>query len=122
MPILIRAVKVNPRSDRSLYSLGTAQLRTSRTAEAIDTFRALIKLDPKSGAAELALGTALYAKGDLQESENHLKQSYKLAGKTLPHVSRATLRQAATIQRGGGWSYSFISRNSQMIPTPLSTK
>jgi tetratricopeptide (TPR) repeat protein len=59
--VLRAAVEKNPQDGRAFYYLGNALAATYRTAEAIDAWRAAVRLDPSNAVAHRNLARALWA-------------------------------------------------------------
>lgn len=82
IPILMRAIEVNPRGYSSWYALGLAQYNLRQTA-AIESLRRCVTLNPGSVNSHLWLGIALRQTRKLDEAETHLKKANELASQKV---------------------------------------
>jgi tetratricopeptide (TPR) repeat protein len=76
---LLQATQANLPSDPAvLTGLGVACLRNTRSADAVQFFEQVVKLEPASAAYRVNLATALMNVGKLQEAERSLNHAIEL--------------------------------------------
>ena len=79
IPLLERAIALQPDYPEALLNLGNALQTTGRSAEAIRAFRHAINFNPALPEAHTGLGVALQAEGHLDEAIEHHRQALKLS-------------------------------------------
>jgi tetratricopeptide (TPR) repeat protein len=77
--VLERAAALEPRKGSILEPLGRAYFMTGQLDRAIETFEALLAVDPSSHYGHYALGRALVRAGRLEEGRTHLRLAVALA-------------------------------------------
>jgi len=80
VPVLTRATQVNPNAARSLYALGVANLKSNRSAEALNWLLRAEDKNPRNPNVQMMLGLAYGNLGSLVESEQAFKKAYLLGG------------------------------------------
>jgi cytochrome c-type biogenesis protein CcmH/NrfG len=80
VPVLTRAIQVNPNAARSLYALGVINLKSNRSTEAINWLLLAEDKNPKNPNVHMMLGLAYGNVGSLVESEQAFKKAYLLGG------------------------------------------
>lgn len=92
LPLLLRSIRANPGHALTHFNLGKVLTLLGRDAEAIDAFRAALKLQ-NVPAAQLELGSALHRVGKTEEAEPVLRAAVALA----PGDSTARLALGAVL-------------------------
>jgi tetratricopeptide (TPR) repeat protein len=75
---LSHAADIEPANGATLYELGTRYFEANHHTEAIDCFKKAILTDYRTQEIYLALGTALYRSGDIQEAEGTWRETLKI--------------------------------------------
>ncbi|MEP6818411.1 MAG: tetratricopeptide repeat protein [bacterium] len=86
IPILGRALDVNPKSDMSSYLLGVARYQLNDISGAIDSLSRAISIYRSSVNYQMWLAKALWKDGRAADAEAHFKEAYKLGGKRVAIV------------------------------------
>jgi tetratricopeptide (TPR) repeat protein len=86
--LLERAAAVEPNSRSIREALARAQYDAGRYADAVDSFRALIAVDPADDYAQYGLGLAAGRAGELDLAAEHLALAVAMRP-DLPHYGRA---------------------------------
>lgn len=73
-----RALRLNPAWKEGWWALGSMQYGKDNYAECRDSFRRLVKLDGKNGAAVTMLGLCEFRTKDYEDSLAHLKQGQRI--------------------------------------------
>ena len=73
-----QTVRVRPESAAARYNLGNALFRQGRRAEAIESLKGALALDPGYALAHDGLGVALHAEGKLVEATEHYRRAVQL--------------------------------------------
>lgn len=89
LPLLTRAVEINPSGELSFYALGVLNYRSSKYAEAVAPLKSASALNPKSANIALYLGLALWRSGDAKSGEEYLKRAYENGAKAVPDLHLA---------------------------------
>jgi len=74
-PILEEALRIEPHSAATAYSLGLVYQRTNRVAEAADLFRKVVQAEPKNAEALINFGLALSQLHRAQEGLPYLERA-----------------------------------------------
>ena len=69
------SLDLDPKARAALQGLAMVELRQGHTAEARALFERLIRDEPRDGEAHAALGKLLFAGGDLDGAERHLREA-----------------------------------------------
>jgi len=77
--VLERAARLEPRRGSILEPLGRAQFMSGQVERAVETFEALLEVDPSSHYGHYALGRALVRLGRTDEGRTHLRLAVALA-------------------------------------------
>jgi tetratricopeptide (TPR) repeat protein len=77
--VLARAARLEPRRGSILEPLGRAQFMSGQLERAVETFEALLEVDPSSHYGHYALGRALVRLGRAEEGRTHLRLAVALA-------------------------------------------
>lgn len=77
--VLARAARLEPRRGSILEPLGRAQFMSGQLERAVETFEALLEVDPSSHYGHYALGRALVRLGRTEEGRTHLRLAVALA-------------------------------------------
>jgi Flp pilus assembly protein TadD len=77
--VLERAARLEPRRGSILEPLGRAQFMSGQLERAVETFEALLEVDPSSHYGHYALGQALKQLGRDHEAWTHLRLAVALA-------------------------------------------
>jgi Flp pilus assembly protein TadD len=77
--VLVRAAAIEPRKGSILEPLGRALFMSGQLDRAVETFEALLEIDPSSHYAHYALGRSLIRLGRLGEARTHLKLAVAMA-------------------------------------------
>ena len=78
IPLLERAIALQPAYPEALLNLGNALHTTGRSEDAIKAFRRAIALNPALPEAHTGLGVALQAEGQLEEAIEHHREALEL--------------------------------------------
>jgi tetratricopeptide (TPR) repeat protein len=84
------ALSADPKSTKSLVGLGSI-LMSDRPDEAIETFKAVLKIDPKAGDAAEYLGEIYSIREEWAEAKRYLEQAVRL--KSRDHITAWRLAQ-----------------------------
>ena len=71
--VLVRAAAIEPRKGSILEPLGRALFMSGQLDRAVETFEALLEIDPSNHYAHYALGRSLIRLGRRGEARTHLK-------------------------------------------------
>ena len=96
VPLLSKAVQVNPKGQDSLYALGVAQYQLKQLPESAATLTDMIDLAPESPNAAYAryyLGMALVKTAKPAQAEPHLREAYERGRKQIPADVHMALAQ-----------------------------
>ncbi len=93
--VLERAHRLEPGRGSILEPLGRAYFISGQLDRAIDTFAALLDVDPSSHYGHYALGRALIRAGRTSEGRTHLRLAVALA--PASHLYRGALRRLGGI-------------------------
>jgi Flp pilus assembly protein TadD len=77
--ILVRAAAIEPRKGSILEPLGRALFMSGQLDRAVETFEALLEIDPSNHYAHYALGRSLIRLGRRSEARTHLKLAVAMA-------------------------------------------
>lgn len=77
--ILVRAAAIEPRKGSILEPLGRALFMSGQLDRAVETFEALLEIDPSNHYAHYALGRSLIRLGRRGEARTHLKLAVAMA-------------------------------------------
>lgn len=77
--VLVRAAALEPRKGSILEPLGRAFFMSGQLDRAVETFEALLEIDPSNHYAHYALGRSLVRLGRRAEARTHLKLAVALA-------------------------------------------
>lgn len=77
--VLVRAAAIEPRKGSILEPLGRALFMSGQLDRAVETFEALLEIDPSNHYAHYALGRSLIRLGRRGEARTHLKLAVALA-------------------------------------------
>ncbi len=77
--VLQRAANLEPRRGSILEPLGRAYFMSGQLDRAVETFEALLDVDPSNHFAHYALGRSLYRLGRAAEGRTHLRLAVALA-------------------------------------------
>jgi Flp pilus assembly protein TadD len=77
--VLERAARLEPGKGSILEALGRAYFNSAQHELAMDTFRALLEVDPSSAYGHYALGQSLKKLGRTREARTHLRLAVALA-------------------------------------------
>ena len=77
--ILVRAAAIEPRKGSILEPLGRALFMSGQLGRAVETFEALLEIDPSNHYAHYALGRSLIRLGRRSEARTHLKLAVAMA-------------------------------------------
>ncbi len=91
--VLARAAAVEPRKGSILEPLGRAFFMSGQLDRALETFEALLEIDPTNHYAHYALGRTLVRLGRHAEGRTHLKLAVALAPES--HLYRGALGRLA---------------------------
>jgi tetratricopeptide (TPR) repeat protein len=96
IPLLTKAVQVNPKGQDSLYALGVAEYQLKMLPESAETLAKMVDLAPESPNASYAryyLGMALVKTGKPGQAEPHLRKAYERGGEQIPSDVHMALAQ-----------------------------
>lgn len=82
--ILMQAVRINSRSQQSLYWLGIAQHHLRQPTEAIESLTRALALAPDSVNTNMWLGIVYRVNGNSALAETHLKRAKELGNNRVP--------------------------------------
>jgi cytochrome c-type biogenesis protein CcmH/NrfG len=82
--ILAKALKINPKGQMSLHSLGVAQFKLKDLPAAVASLQQAVSLLPNSINSQFWLGIVLTRSRKYMEAETPLKRAFELGGKQLP--------------------------------------
>ena len=77
--VLVRAAAIEPGKGSILEPLGRALFMSGQLDRAVETFEALLEIDPSNHYAHYALGRSLIRLGRRPEARTHLKLAVALA-------------------------------------------
>lgn len=77
--VLVRAAAIEPGKGSILEPLGRAQFMTGQLERAVETFEALLEIDPSNHYAHYGLGRSLIRLGRLTQARVHLRLAVALA-------------------------------------------
>jgi Flp pilus assembly protein TadD len=77
--VLARAARLEPGKGSILEALGRAYYNSGQHAPALETFQALLEVDPSSHYGHYALGQCLKRLGRTREARTHLRLAVALA-------------------------------------------
>lgn len=77
--VLVRAAAIEPRKGSILEPLGRALFMSGQIDRAVETFEALLEIDPSNHYAHYALGRSLIRLGRRGEARTHLKLAVAMA-------------------------------------------
>ena len=77
--VLVRAAAIEPRKGSILEPLGRALFMSGQLDRALETFEALLEIDPSNHYAHYALGRSLIRLGRRAEGRTHLKLAVAMA-------------------------------------------
>ena len=77
--VLVRAAAIEPGKGSILEPLGRALFMSGQVDRAVETFEALIEIDPSNHYAHYALGRSLIRLGRRAEGRTHLKLAIAMA-------------------------------------------
>jgi len=77
--VLVRAAAIEPRKGSILEPLGRALFMSGQLDRAVETFGALLEIDPSNHYAHYALGRSLIRLGRRGEARTHLKLAVAMA-------------------------------------------
>ena len=77
--VLVRAAAIEPRKGSILEPLGRALFMSGQIDRAVETFAALLEIDPSNHYAHYALGRSLIRLGRHGEARTHLKLAVAMA-------------------------------------------
>lgn len=77
--ILVRAAAIEPRKGSILEPLGRALFMSGQLDRAVETFEALLEIDPSNHFVHYALGRSLIRLGRRSEARTHLKLAVAMA-------------------------------------------
>lgn len=77
--VLVRAAAIEPRKGSILEPLGRALFMSGQLDRAVETFEALLEIDPSNHYAHYALGRSLIRLGRRGEARTHLKLAVAMA-------------------------------------------
>lgn len=97
LPLLQRAVALQPKSAPAHYSLGYDLLQLGRFDKAQDEFRQAMALDPDYATAQYGLGLALWAGGEQQAA----LETFGEAVRRWPSNAEAHYNLGAVLERNG---------------------
>lgn len=96
IPLLTKAVNVNPKGQDSLYPLGVAQYQLKKLPESAETLATMVHLAPQSPNVPFAryyLGMALVKTGKPAEAEPQLRKAYEQGRQQIPVDGHMALAQ-----------------------------
>jgi Flp pilus assembly protein TadD len=96
--VLERAAALEPGKGSILEPLGRAYAQSGQVDRAIETFTALVDVDPSSGYARYALARVLRRVGRLDEARTHLKVAVAL--EPTSDLFRGELQRASSARPG----------------------
>ena len=77
--VLVRAAAIEPGKGSILEPLGRALFMSGQLERAVETFEALLRIDPSNHYAHYALGRSLIRSGRRAEGRTHLRLAVALA-------------------------------------------
>jgi len=77
--VLVRAAAIEPGKGSILEPLGRALFMSGQVERAVETFEALLEIDPSNHYAQYALGRSLIRLGRPAEARTHLRLAVALA-------------------------------------------
>ncbi len=80
LPVLTRALAVNRRARKSLYSLGVAHLKLNHPADAVEWLKKSSEMDPNNPNVFMMLGLAHGNNREYEQSETAFKRALQLGG------------------------------------------
>ncbi len=97
LPVLERAIEVNPHSSEARYSLGKAYEHMGMMERALEAYKHVVKLDSHNPAAHYALGTIYNEMYMVKEAVEAFKHTILLD----PYHSRAYFQLAMAYEKAG---------------------
>ncbi len=83
LPLLQRAIAINPRAAKSFYSLGVAHLKINQYKEAIESLNKAAEFDITNANTQMMLGISYGYNHQLAEAETAFKRALQLGGEAV---------------------------------------
>lgn len=101
LPVIRRAIDLNPRDSRSRKLLGDVLMDVGMLAEATEVYRTAVAMDPDNVKILIGLGAVMLATGDEDSAFMHyLESGVRLGRNGRPWEAVSTLKEAVRVRPG----------------------
>jgi Tfp pilus assembly protein PilF len=124
--LYLEALRLDPRHEDSLYSLGQCERRLKQPVEARRSFERLVEVNPASARGHLALGALLASSDpgeplDLEAAEAHLRRAHEINGEETGPMVRLgeVLIVLEHTEEGRRWLEAAARSNPRSVEAPF---